>query len=302
MGVPKPIKLKHDHASAIALCNTVTGMMGEQWKLFCRTEPLFQPIGMFTTKKVKFHHQTGRLRTYLCGLTFDWRRIEELGDWLTPDGHLRPCVVLDNDFMIVTARKNPDGGDDPRSFHWVTVNPRVGDKVKDTIDRNTGKMLTVQYQKKMLKEAQDTETFYNKKIELMQEEKDKLLAKRMSLSSRHSDLKSSNAFLYGLLQNVRIGHVRSESQLNQELKSAVERGRLRGMTDRELFEDTRKQLPPVGVSGVSEISKKFEEVKKGLTELEEREVLRKHREEMKKTAEEAEKERQKSKAKKEGEE
>lgn len=226
---PRPLRLKHDKLSAVALRETITNMPYARFKLFVRSEN-FTPIGILTKKTNIMDSSTGRMRLYAHGTCLDGKRIYEPLDWKNSlTGQLESCVVFENDYMIITARKSSDPSDDKNNFHWLILNPYAHQQMKNTQDRIIASQSTIQRLQKELNEARETANFYKEQADIIGNELRNLKKRYLVMSKEYSELQSISHYLYNRVLKERSGNLMSESMLRTQLQQAGKTGEIKGL-------------------------------------------------------------------------
>lgn len=202
-------------------------------KLFVRTDG-FRLVGILTKIKREYDSQLGKDRRWGVGITFDGDVFEEPLDRKNPKrGRLEDVVVRETAFMIITARKSSDPGDDDNNFSWLPHQFEMN-KMKELEDELEASQRILNRLNEEHHSQRTKMDLFRREAAVAVDENNNLKETTGFLSRKVVQLERENQEFYTLLQRLRAHGLEVEGELSVELKQAMEKGREKAETPHQI--------------------------------------------------------------------
>lgn len=228
-------------------------------KLFVRRED-FKVVGLVTAKKTKIDPSRGVSRWWVAGVKIgdDWEIFEEpLDRWNPATNQFESCILHENEFLILTARRKENGGDEEENFIWLE-NPLEVSELKAIMMESQEKNKIINTLREEV-ETEKRQTEFWRTFAESNASENRNLREQISRLSREVALLRATVEQYKREAFVAEGlHTEIEVAVRKLLSDATERGmdKVRSDVERILSaaENLRKVREELGAISITETS------------------------------------------------
>lgn len=199
-------------------------------------------VGLMTVKEYNEDSSIGRSRTWAVGVTFDGRIFREPLDMIDPRTHeLRSCIITDNGFVILTARKSEDPGNEEENFQWYTSPEQMNawQELDGQIKMKDG---VINEQAETIENLTTEKNHYQHEADRLGGHNKNMITQTQSLSAEVSRLNTKQTLMDAQIAKSAEWRTELMSQLIESFKSAGERGKLKAMTVDEIVMDAYEKM------------------------------------------------------------
>jgi len=194
----------------------------------------FKPVGLIVRREQLFDTSIGRSRDWAQILTTDNNLSREPLDMIHQGtNELKPCIIAENAYLVITSRISYDISNDPENFQWFASPSQMNawHELNDQIVLKDGVINSAQSRIESLIAEKDR---YFKEAELLGSEKRNLTAQNQRLSVGIATLTQRAVHAERSVQLDRKDRITIAAKDAHEIKSASDEGKTLGSTTDEL--------------------------------------------------------------------
>ena len=194
----------------------------------------FKPVGLIVRREQLFDSSIGRSRDWAQILTTDTNLSREPLDTIHPGtNELKPCIIAENAYLVITARISYDISNDPENFQWFASPSQMNawHELNDQIELKDGVINSAQSRIDSLIAEKDR---YFKQAELLGGENRNLSAQNQRLSVGIAALTQRVIHAERSVQLDRKDRITIAAKDAHEIKTASEVGKTLGSNTDEL--------------------------------------------------------------------
>jgi hypothetical protein len=194
----------------------------------------FKPVGLIVRREQLFDSSIGRSRDWAQILTTDNNLSREPLDTIHPGtNELKPCIIAENAYLVITARISYDISNDPENFQWFASPSQMNawHELNDQIELKDGVINSAQSRIDSLIAEKDR---YFKQAELLGGENRNLSAQNQRLSVGIAALTQRVIHAERNVQLDRKNQITIAAKDAHEIKTASEVGKTLGSNTDEL--------------------------------------------------------------------